>query len=126
MYFKEIVVVFVGGGLGSLMRFGFGRWVGFLYDRPFPLATFLVNIVACFVLGFIIGLADFKQWLSPIAKLFWIVGFCGGFSTFSAFSNDVFNLFRQGYYVHSLLYILLSILVCVTATFGGLILAEKI
>jgi CrcB protein len=82
-------------------------------------------VIACFVLGFVIGLADQKQLLSPVARLFWAVGFCGGFSTFSAFSSETVTLFQQGQNSTMLLYILLSVVVCMTATFGGLFVAER-
>jgi CrcB protein len=77
-------------------------------------------------MGFIIGLADHKQLLSPATRLFWAVGFCGGFSTFSAFSSETLALFQQGQTSTMLLYILLSVVICVTVTFGGLYLAERI
>lgn len=58
---KELLAVFIGSGLGGLTRFGLGRWVDGWHSHHFPLGTFVVNVVACFALGFIIGLADHKQ-----------------------------------------------------------------
>lgn len=123
---KELIAVFIGSGLGGLTRFGLGRWVESLHHRNFPFGTFVVNVVACFAMGFIIGLADHKQILSPTAKLFLTVGFCGGFSTFSTFSSETLTLFQQGQHISLVLYIVGSILLCVTATFGGLFIAERI
>lgn len=117
--------VFIGGGLGSLGRFLLGKWVNAFHNSNFPFGTFTINIIACFVLGFIIGVVDQKQLLSPASRLFWAVGFCGGFSTFSAFSSESLTLFQQGQYSTMLLYILLSIVVCISATFGGLFIAER-
>jgi CrcB protein len=73
-----------------------------------------------------IGLADHKQLLSPATRLFWAVGFCGGFSTFSAFSSETLTLMQQGQNSTMLLYILLTVVVCLTATFGGLFIAQRI
>jgi CrcB protein len=73
-----------------------------------------------------IGLADHKQLLSPASRLFWAVGFCGGFSTFSAFSSETLTLIQQGQNSTMLLYILLTVVVCLTATFGGLFIAQRI
>jgi len=122
---KELIYVFIGGGLGSLIRFTLGKWVNAFHNSIFPFGTFTINIIACFTLGFIIGLADQKQLLSPASRLFWAVGFCGGFSTFSAFSSETLTLFQQGENSTMLLYILLSIVVCISATFGGLFIAER-
>ncbi len=123
---KELLYVFIGGGLGSLVRFLLGKWVNSFHNSNFPFGTFIINIVACFVLGFIIGLADQKQILSPAIRLFLVVGFCGGFSTFSAFSSETLTLIQQGQNSTMLLYVLLSVVVCLIATFGGLLIADKI
>lgn len=123
---KELLYVFIGGGLGSLARHLLGRWINVFYNHNFPLGTFAVNILACFTLGVIIGLADHKQILSPAERLFWAVGFCGGFSTFSTFSSETLTLFQQGQNSIMLLYIFLSVLLCLSATFGGLFIAERI
>jgi CrcB protein len=123
---KELIYVFIGGGLGSLVRFKLGQWVNTFHNSNFPFGTFTINVIACFVLGFIIGLADHKQFLSPASRFFWAVGFCGGFSTFSAFSRETLALIQQGQNSTMILYILLSVIVCMTATFGGLLIAERI
>lgn len=123
---RELIAIFLGSGLGGLTRFGLGKWINGLHDCHFPFGTFVVNVVACFALGFIIGLAEHKQILSPTARLFLAVGFCGGFSTFSAFSSETLTLFQQGHSITSVLYAFGSISLCVTATFGGLFIAERI
>ena len=85
----------------------------------------MVNVVACFALGLIIGLADHKQMISPSARLFWTMGFCGGFSTFSTFSNETLSLLQEGFTASLVLYITFSLLLCVAATFTGLYLGEN-
>ena len=123
---KELFLVFVGGGLGSIARFSLGKWVNAFHNHHFPLGTLAVNIVACFVLGVIIGLADHKQIISPAARLFWTVGFCGGFSTFSTFSNETLYLLQNGFTASLLLYIVLSLILCVATIYGGLFLGESL
>jgi CrcB protein len=123
---KELIYIFIGGGLGSIVRYILGRWVNAFHNSNFPFGTLTINIIACFVLGFIIGLADHKQLLSPASRLFWAVGFCGGFSTFSAFSSETLTLIQQGQNSTMLLYIILSVVVCLIATFGGLLISERI
>ncbi|HMI65532.1 MAG TPA: fluoride efflux transporter CrcB [Cyclobacteriaceae bacterium] len=123
---KELLLVFFGGGLGSTVRFSLGRWVNTLHNHHFPWGTLVVNIVACFVLGFVIGLADHKNVISASSRLFWTVGFCGGFSTFSTFSNETLYLIQSGFTLSLILYISLSLLLCVAAIFGGLYLGEHV
>jgi CrcB protein len=123
---KTIIAVFVGSGFGGLTRYFLGKWVNGLYNHHFPLATFFVNFIACLALGFVIGLADHKQLISPTTRLFWTVGFCGGFSTFSTFSSETLTLFQEGHTISLIIYIVASIVLCVTATFGGLLLAQRL
>lgn len=122
---KQLLIIFLGGGLGSITRFSLGKWINTQHTTPFPLGTFIINITACFVLGVIVGLADYKQILSPQAKLFWVVGFCGGFSTFSTFSNENLTLFQQGNNETMLIYIASSVIACLFATYFGLTIAQK-
>ncbi len=123
---KSLLIVFLGGGLGSMVRFSVSKWINALHTHHFPWGTLVVNVAACFVLGLIIGLADHKQILSPSARLFWTVGFCGGFSTFSTFSNETLVLIQGGFTTSVLLYIAFSLLLCVAATFSGLYLGETL
>lgn len=123
---RELLLVFLGGGLGSTVRFSLGKWVNALHNHHFPWGTLVVNIVACFILGFVIGLADHKQIISASSRLFWTVGFCGGFSTFSTFSNETLYLIQAGFTISLILYISLSLLLCVAAIFGGLYIGEHV
>lgn len=121
---KTVLLVFLGGGLGSLARYSIGKWVGTLHTHYFPFGTLVANILACFMLGILVGVADQKQFFSPATKLFWTVGFCGGFSTFSTFSIETISLFQTGYTGASLLYIGLSLILCVAATLIGLYIGQ--
>jgi fluoride exporter len=123
---KTFLMVFLGGGLGSVVRFSLSKWVNALHTHQFPWGTLVVNVAACFALGLIIGLADHKQIISPSARIFWTVGFCGGFSTFSTFSNESLVLLQGGFTTSLLLYITFSLLLCVAATYGGLYAGETI
>jgi len=119
---KSLLLVFIGGGLGSTVRYLMGKWINTWHQ--FPLNTLTINIIACFLLGFIVGLADHRQVISPFTRLFWAVGFCGGFSTFSTFSFETLKLIQNGLSGTMLLYIALSLLLCLAATFGGLYLGQ--
>lgn len=116
---KPVVLVFIGGGLGSVVRYLMQRWISLLHQLNFPFGTLAVNIVACFVLGWIIGLADHRQYLSPDSRIFWAVGFCGGFSTFSTFSAETLALFQEPAVMSGLVYIVSSVVLCLGATILG-------
>jgi len=89
------------------------------YDLLFPLATFIANAISCIILGALIGWS-LKHSMSSSAKLLWLTGFCGGFSTFSTFTYETFALVEAGNYTYALANIALSILVCLIGIFIGL------
>lgn len=103
------LLVFIGGGLGSLARYALSLAVSNITTIRFPLATFLANMIACMVLGITVLLLHQKNmsehWLNELL----IVGFCGGFSTFSTFSNDTVKLVENGNYAIAIANVLLSI-----------------
>lgn len=121
---NNIIAVFVGGGLGSVLRYAMTLWIPVTGQSYFPWATFLSNIAASFVLGLLIGLG-IKSSLDNRIPLLLIVGFCGGFSTFSTFSNEVFVLLERGDYAQSICYALSSMVTCVVAVGIGFMLTTK-
>lgn len=116
---KILITVFLGGGLGSLMRYGMqaamhGRISPFL----FPWATLSVNILGSFLIGMFYVLST-RFNLSDETRLFLTTGLCGGFTTFSTFSHEGMTLIRQGNYGTFLLYVILSVALGVAAAFAG-------
>lgn len=104
------LLVFVGGGLGSLARYGIWKWMG-NYSANFPWATFVANAISCLVLGFLLGL-ELKGSVDDSSKLLLMIGFCGGFSTFSTFSAETLKFFQYGNYMTGMAYIFASIVIC--------------
>ena len=117
----NFLYVFLGGGLGSICRYALARWMVH-HKLDFPLATFLANVAACFVLGYLVALHDHKELHSAFRMLF-MTGFCGGFSTFSTFTAEAHHLFQAGAYGLGLLYVGASLLVCLLSLYAGLRLA---
>lgn len=109
---RHLLLIFAGGGLGSVARYLLGKWVSGFHQVNFPFGTLVVNVIACFILGLVIGLSDHKQLLSADSRVFWAIGFCGGFSTFSTFSLETSQLFQQGMTESGVAYIVGSVALC--------------
>jgi fluoride exporter len=112
------LLVFIGGGLGSLIRYAMFLIFNKLGNN-FPLATLVSNVIACFIIGILSGLILRGQ-LPDKHRLLFVTGFCGGFSTFSTFSNETIQLWINGNTTHALLNIIFSLILCILATFIGL------
>lgn len=125
MQFKHLIAVFVGGGLGSVLRYVIG--IKFPSNGlGFPYSTLLINLLACLIMGLLGGFLDSKFEVSGLVKTLLIVGFCGGFSTFSAFTAENIKLIETGSYLLAGLYIVLSIVFCLLVFWMGMRLGNKI
>lgn len=105
------IAVFTGGGLGSLCRYGIGKWLG-QHESGFPTGTFLANILACIVLGLAVEYFQERGSSLESARLLVMVGFCGGFSTFSTFSVETLRMIQAGQWGLVSLYVSASVAVC--------------
>jgi len=120
------VLVFVGGGIGSVLRYGAGRLIpSTLAGTSFPTAILLINIVASFVLGTVAGWVIGRS-AGEEARLLIGVGFCGGLSTFSSFSYDTVTLIQNGRLGVALLNIGLNVMLCLLGSASGLWLGQKL
>ncbi|GMN09531.1 fluoride efflux transporter CrcB [Croceitalea sp. MTPC9] len=115
---KQAFLVFLGGGLGSVARFMLSKILN-PYFQHFFLGTFLVNSIGCLLIGIILGLSVRSNVLSENYTLLLATGFCGGFTTFSAFAFEKHSLLKSGEFFHFSFYTLSSIIIGLIAVFIG-------
>lgn len=119
------IAIFIGGGIGSVLRYAVQM---LMHERitayNFPWATFSVNIIGSFLIGLFYALSV-KLNLPAEVRLLLTAGLCGGFTTFSTFSNDNLELIRQGHWILALIYITLSIILGIAACFLGSALTSR-
>jgi CrcB protein len=120
---KIILAIGIGGFIGGVFRYLLSLLVQAKTTTNFPLGTLIVNTIGCFFIGVVIGFFD-KGQISHEWKLFLATGVIGGFTTFSAFSNETFVLFREGYVCYALLYILTSVVLGLLATYIAYLLVK--
>lgn len=115
---KPILLIFFGGGFGSVLRYLVGKWLN-TTESAIPYGTFLVNIVGSLIIGIILGYA--AKVASPSNSYVFLLatGFCGGFTTFSAFAYENHLFLKNGDYFSFLIYALGSVILGLLAVFAG-------
>jgi len=111
---KTYLGIALGSALGGMARFGLGGLVDRRTGGSFPWGTVLVNISGCFLIGLFAQSRVNPQW-----RLLLMVGVCGGYTTFSSFSLQTLNQLRDGDMLKAIAHVLLSVLLCLAATWGG-------
>lgn len=113
---KNLLLVGLGGAIGSMLRFGSSLLIG---TKNFPYATLAVNITGSFIIGLVFAMSIKDEVFLNNWKLFLATGVCGGFTTFSAFSLENMGLLQSGRIGIVLIYVLLSVVLGIAATFLG-------
>jgi CrcB protein len=117
---KNLLLVAVGGGVGSIARYVCQKWVSENHVHPFPWGTFVVNLAGCFLIGVVYAAAEKTTFISPQIRLLLITGFCGGFTTFSTFAFENMNLLRSNDSLYFLTYAVASVVLGIGAVFAGI------
>ena len=121
----KILLVAIGSGLGGVLRYLVPCWIG--ASKGFPWATLTVNVVGSLLIGLLSGLlARHGEMSAESIRCFAVVGFCGGFTTFSTFSNETFRLIESSQWLSAAAYVSLSVLAGLAAVFVGYALSKGI
>ncbi|WP_405199502.1 fluoride efflux transporter CrcB [Christiangramia sp. LLG6405-1] len=119
---KNLLLVFLGGGLGSSLRYLVSKYLN--DGGVIPQGTLVVNVLGSFLLGLALGWLIKQDMLNHPLNFLIAIGFCGGFTTFSTFSFENFNMIKSGDYISFSIYFLGSIILGIIAIFLGIILAR--
>lgn len=95
---RIVLLIGIGGFLGSISRYGAGVLFEKLLPSEFPMGTFVVNVVGCLLIGLVYGLSERFEWMTSEWRMFLATGFCGGFTTFSSFAYENLRLLQSGKY----------------------------
>ena len=120
---KHLFLVFLGGGLGSIIRLIINRLIP---SESFPYSTLTVNMIGSFLIGLIISYLIDSNMLKSDYYYFLVVGICGGLTTFSAFSIENFNFIKSNETFNSFIYIFISVSLCIGLAYLGFLIMNKI
>lgn len=117
---RTIILVGLGGGIGSILRYLTAVFVTKNFPGAFPWGTLAVNVIGCLIIGILLGLFKRQPLANPDLKFLLVTGFCGGYTTFSAFASENVNLFQSGHSLIAFIYTATCVLVSLFAVWVGL------
>jgi fluoride exporter len=121
----KLFMVGMGGFAGSVCRYMISGLSQRLFDDPFfPYGTITVNVIGCFLIGLLGGLSETRQFFTPEIRALILIGFLGGFTTFSTFGYEIFTLARDGQFVSALANLMLHLILGFCAVWFGFSLSK--
>lgn len=114
-----MLIAGVGGFVGTCGRFLIRKWSLEIFHGPFPLGTFLVNVIGCFLIGIFFGLLEKTHVMTPGENVLLITGFCGGFTTFSTFADDIWVLGNKGDWGMAAAYLAATVVIGILLVWAG-------
>lgn len=116
---KSMLIAGAGGFVGTCGRFLVGKWSDAMFHGHFPMGTFLVNIIGCFLIGIFFGLLEKAHVMTPGENVLLITGFCGGFTTFSSFADDMWVLGSKGDWGTFVAYFVATVVIGILLVWAG-------
>lgn len=120
---RVVLLIGCGGFIGSALRYLVSQFVQNKFLHTFPFGTLFVNIIGCLIIGMIFAFSD-RGLMNSDWRMFLATGICGGFTTFSTFSNETLSLLRDGQSLYAFGYVSASILLGLLATYIGIVLVK--
>jgi fluoride exporter len=121
---EKYIFIGLGGAIGSVLRYAAAHWLYRSIGDGFPYGTLAVNVVGCFFIGLLMALLEDRFLVQPNLRLFVTVGILGGFTTFSTFSFETIALVRSGDMFLAATNVVLSVLLCLSGTWSGVLLGK--
>ena len=122
----QVLFVALGGAIGSAARYLVGGWFAARFGAAFPYGTFVINVTGSFIIGFFLAFAQDRVSISPYWRLFFAVGFVGGYTTFSTFEYESIRLFQDGKMLLAAVYLIGSVVAGGVAAIAGVALGSWI
>jgi len=123
---RLLLIIGSGSFAGGVARFLLSRYIHSNADTTFPIGTMTVNIAGCLLIGMFFGLSERTQLMSSEMRMFLTVGFCGGFTTFSAFAAENVALLKEGEFLYFSFYTGLSVFLGLLAVYLGNFIIQKL
>jgi CrcB protein len=122
---QNVLLAGLGGMIGSILRYLLNTAVyNWLAYPVFPYGTFIINMIGCLLIGFFGGFTEFREGLSPELRVFIFIGILGGFTTFSSFGYETFNLLRDGQVLFAFVNVMLQVIIGLSAVWLGFIVSR--
>ncbi len=122
----QVLLVAIGGGIGSVTRYLVGGWFASRFGVAFPYGTLVINVTGSFIIGLFLTFAQDRIWFGPNWHVFFAVGLVGGYTTFSTFEYETIRLLQNGQVLSGVVYLIGSVLTGTIATIAGIALGSSI